>query len=1286
MTLKIIKGTTYYLSRYLGWLLAFALIFYAVIVVVGRQFLPFLDNYRDEVSVFFAERFGIHLQVDQLTGHWVGLTPRLTARGLAIFPDDQHLTPAIWVDQITAEMDLLRSLISGNPVWKELVAGEVQLTVAEDARGRWGAGGFAVLASGDQGAGLGSARDILLLSSRIRIDQVTLTAEFYSGRAVAVFANNLAVENGEGFHRLQAALALDKQRDSARLVVEANTGLNLSGLDGMGYLRLDSINLSGPLSVVAEELFPELVARIGDTQAELAAEFWIDGSASGGAELRGRITASEVPLAWAGDVAPIENLGAEVTGWYRPGEDWGVTLQGLHFTWGDTDIVPVDIRVAQKVGAHWGQFSFASSQLNIATLTQALLDTGVVAGKTAAALRQMNPSGLLIAPHVSVDVSGERPLFSLRTNISDLSAQSWGGAPAGRGISGYLEISGDNGLFELDAPSGFAMHFPQLYGDYLTFGDTRGAVNLRWDRDNSAFKIAGGPIAINSEEGRVQSYIYLDIPVGERDRSPEMFLLAGIRDSHSRFARQYIPTSLDPTLLAWLDRAVGDMDIEEGGFIWRGSLAGLAQSQHSMQVYARVKNGRVDYDPGWPPARGLSAYMTIDGSELDATVNDALIGDGRLVEARVRTRPQGDRGSLLTVEGSAVSSLPVALDILDGSPLRERVAMLADWDIKGTSRVALDLAIPLGKAVRGEHYRIATEIRGGQLQHRATGLTFENIRGPLGYDDVRGLHADNLTASFISQQVTAKIRTHQGATTVAAQGQIATSSLPIDGVPLLDKIAGKTRYRATLTLPADALPPSLTVSTQLKGIVSALPAPLHKTGEQALPLSVTVQFPADAPTVVRATLGENISVWLKMVGSALESGNIAFGSSPATAPEKSGLSISGELRSFDLGEWLPLFSGGSGGGLLAELQPRFSVQLDELIVGGQTLEGVFAAGRYSDNAWRFDVDSAVLAGEIIVPTAAHSPVAAHLDYLVLPKLDLEGDNAYLESFDPGNFPALDFSTEGLRIGESELGRAAFVSQPVPGGVRITNIDAELTGLVFSATPSGAPSELEWLFDGEKHRSRFNGALQSSDLGAVLRAWRMPVVLTSQDAAFLVDLSWPDQPWTFAAETLNGGLVLNLEQGKFEKTADVPTNALLKLIGLLNFDTWLRRLRFDFSDLFSKGVSYDRLSGGLMFDSGRMSFDAPIVVDMPSGKMRLLGSTDLATETLDARLVATLPVGTNLPWIAALVGGLPAAAGVYLTSRLFDKQVDKISSISYLISGSWDDPEVEVDRIFSDKTD
>ena len=77
-----------------------------------------------------------------------------------------------------------------------------------------------------------------------------------------------------------------------------------------------------------------------------------------------------------------------------------------------------------------------------------------------------------------------------------------------------------------------------------------------------------------------------------------------------------------------------------------------------------------------------------------------------------------------------------------------------------------------------------------------------------------------------------------------------------------------------------------------------------------------------------------------------------------------------------------------------------------------------------------------------------------------------------------------------------------------------------------------------------------------------------------------------------------------------------------------------------------------------------------------------GEFDLLNEAVDARLVATLPVATNLPWVVALLGGLPAAAGVYVTSKLVEKQVDRLSSISYKLTGPWDDVEVSVDRIFA----
>jgi len=113
-----------------------------------------------------------------------------------------------------------------------------------------------------------------------------------------------------------------------------------------------------------------------------------------------------------------------------------------------------------------------------------------------------------------------------------------------------------------------------------------------------------------------------------------------------------------------------------------------------------------------------------------------------------------------------------------------------------------------------------------------------------------------------------------------------------------------------------------------------------------------------------------------------------------------------------------------------------------------------------------------------------------------------------------------------------------------------------------------------------------------------------------------------------------------------------------------------------------GSAYNKLNGTLQFDQGIASFKQPLKMAMPSGRMSMAGNFDLLNEEVDARLVATLPVATNLPWVVALLGGLPAAAGVYVTSKLVEKQVDRLSSISYKLNGPWDDIEIAVDRIFA----
>ena len=81
------------------------------------------------------------------------------------------------------------------------------------------------------------------------------------------------------------------------------------------------------------------------------------------------------------------------------------------------------------------------------------------------------------------------------------------------------------------------------------------------------------------------------------------------------------------------------------------------------------------------------------------------------------------------------------------------------------------------------------------------------------------------------------------------------------------------------------------------------------------------------------------------------------------------------------------------------------------------------------------------------------------------------------------------------------------------------------------------------------------------------------------------------------------------------------------------------------------------------------------------RFQFVGQANIPESNIDGELVATLPIASNLPWMFALVSGLPAAAAVYVISKLFNKQMDRFSSAIYTVEGPWADPKVKFQRIF-----
>ena len=148
----------------------------------------------------------------------------------------------------------------------------------------------------------------------------------------------------------------------------------------------------------------------------------------------------------------------------------------------------------------------------------------------------------------------------------------------------------------------------------------------------------------------------------------------------------------------------------------------------------------------------------------------------------------------------------------------------------------------------------------------------------------------------------------------------------------------------------------------------------------------------------------------------------------------------------------------------------------------------------------------------------------------------------------------------------------------------------------------------------------------------------------------------------------------LRSGRFVNVASTPA----RLVGLLNVDNLVRRLRLDFSDVTGQGTAFDRVTGAATLYGGILETRGPVEVEGPATRFTLEGRVDLARRELDQRLGVTVPISRNLP-LAAVIAGAPVVGGaLFIADRLFGDAIDRVTRIHYRVRGPWTAPQISVE--------
>ena len=1276
------------LSQWLFWSTAILMLGTLIAFFIGKQTISQIDKFRSNIESLLSQNSGMEVSLGQINGKWPRSLPIMEVSSIEIFDSDQN--SAVAMENVRAELDLIRSIRYWNPVWRELVIAKLAITMVEDSAGRWRVKSL----KGDQEGSLSDFLEPFIHSRLLQLEKIQIDFEFFSGVNAKIQGASVKIENDENFHRSEMSIYLfDQTRPSSFLLEGYGDPSNLSDFSAKGYINIQDFDISAPFVELARSLQPQILGELEQLNAGVNSEVWIDIKPGAEITFKGTMSASDVASSWLAELPDIKNIRSDISGWYTPQKDWGFRFQDLFLEWIETEILPFDLIFRQKLGYQWKDFDVSISEINLSRLNKILNKTQVLNNEILQTLTGLSPRGALSALNFGNNDTG----YYASVNIKELDLDPFKGIPGIRGADGYLEIQSSKGFFHLYDENGLELFFPGVYKDFLPVNSAKGTVYVQSMDSAEKLRIQSSIIDAKFDAGNA-SFLFSV----EQDRSriktpPEVLLLIGSSGLDLAFSDKYLPYKLSSSVQNWLGSSNLKGNVKQFGLVQR---SGADLNKHRIfttQLLFDARGADLDYHSLWPGMRDFDAVVLIDDRFTQGIVSRGNIGLVAIEQANIELGkyPSNHRKSnLITINGNLTSSVNESIDFLAKSPLASSIGNLVEWDYSGHVNTELLLEIPLTRPNKDRsqgQYRVKSLLSDASLNIGKTILKVDNVNGILNFTNEKGLHSELITGRFWGEHLKAKIFQDDDSQKILLDTSVKPSSLKgLVDFPWTDVVSEIIPVAGILSVkPLENTSPSaegaltLLLQSDLSGNEIYLPRPLSKQKNERRDLALKLHFDSKL-TRIEGTMGDYFVTDLRFDDSGFAKGIASFDRTVAM-PSENKLLIAASLSDVDLNNWLPWFKQFIDPAS-PEKQlwtPILDLNFRSFKFSNLELKDLESRTTFKDDVIEINFSSNLGDGTLSMPQLADDFPQLNLtrlsisDELIMSQIENTG-------LDPREFIDADIVIDSINVSGEYWGDIAFQLRSSSSGAAFRNIQGDM----FSLKPgllTDQETSFFWGINGDRYTSSIRGPVSVDNMSDFFLRFDVDPPIDSTNGNINFDLTWQALPWELSKDNIEGDVEINLSQGNFY-TSPGGGSAALKLVSLFNFANWLRRLQLDFSDVVGENLAYDNLVGKVEFKKGTASLLQPLQVEMPSGRMSLAGDFNLLDESANAQVVATLPVATNLPWVVALLGSVPAAAGVYLTSKLVSEQVDRLSSISYQINGPWDDLKVTVDEIFADQLD
>ncbi|WP_017430660.1 YhdP family phospholipid transporter [Vreelandella jeotgali] len=1064
------------------------------------------------------------------------------------------------------------------------------------------------------------------------------------------------------------------------------------------------------LSALAELVRPAYVPRLALTGGR--SRLWGRWQSGRLEDVRLKLNMPEVALSQADDKTVLKELHARGQ-WRRRGDGGEAWLSGDA---ADVERTTPSRHQAPTLPKRW-QFTHHPRDWQLRTSNfelDSLLAWGdylVLPDSLKRPLQSLAPRGRV----TGLQVGRQDGEWRVDAALRDLAVSPWDEAPGGGPLDAWIQARDQRGRVAFSGDDDSTLAFPEVFTDTMQLDSAQGEV--QWVYDGQDTLISGRKLQAEWKGAAVQGEFGL--LTGDSQQQLGLDLDFRNVDAVNNPLVDWLPMKvLDDDLRQWLNSGISG-EVEQGRLQITAPLGERATPDHIKTTLALdVTRGSLPIAPGWPTITGLEGRLQLDQGRLDASLSQARSLGVRADHGEVALDVASgklDVSGRLKADAEALKAFLLAAPVLS----EEQKPALENIQAQGDVLAELELTLPLDDP-EALSLDIDTSPRLEQLAYAPLDADMQELTADLTWQQrgSRGTLNGEARGTFLGGDIRADFTPGE----VALDGRAdMTRLLGVAGIDLTaaaQAVSGVTPWQGTLALGAS---PTLTLQSQLNGVSVDLPAPFAKSPEASWPWTLDADLGAGR---VESSLSDVALFRGRLMGERL-AGHLILGTEAVQMPpwpDQHGWQIDAGARRIAPLEWQSLGdvlsgagsagqSSGSGAGQRRDPPLELTLQTPCLMYRGECLGRALASGqRRANGSLDLTLDGTLLTGRLRYRPGAVHPLDIDVGQLVADRLpemaaltdDTDADTqrppeAMSETAPkntPENTPETDRWMKAVETrAEKPAGMPAWLASLPDGRLRVAEIvldDKRLGPLTaywqagprqFTLSPVGltlgelsARGELVWQGNTATSDTRAQLTLAGGDVGTALARLDQPVAMRSDSTRVSASLRWPGAPWQFDLNRATGDVATEVHNGRFVTLESTPA----RLVGLLNFDNILRRLRLDFSDVTGEGTAFNRIEGKADVAGGILRLRGPLIIDAPSTGLRLTGRVNLLQRELDQRLGVTLPVSQSLP-IAALAAGAPVVGGaLFVAHTLFGNALERATTIHYRLEGPWASPDITLE--------